>query len=64
MFGKKESPESVECIKAVTNELERCHVLFNRQSLHDLDQEKLLKRMREMQELLMTLAKRHNGLEY
>jgi len=64
MFKKKERPESVISIESVTNELARCHVLFSRQSLHDLDQEKLLKRMREMQELLMTLAKRHNGLEY
>ena len=64
MFGKKERPESVESIKAVNDELERCHVLFARQSLHDLDQEDLLKKMGEMQELLMTLAKRHNGLEY
>ena len=64
MFGKKERPESVISIESVTNELERCHVLFARQSLHDFDQADLLKKMGEMQELLMTLAKRHNGLEY
>ena len=61
MFGNNESMES---IKAVNDELARCHILFSRQSLHDLDQDRLLNKMLKMQELLMTLAKRHNGLEY
>ena len=62
--------ESLESIKALNDELKRCHYLLlsNEKEVLDipagLDKGTIESRIHEMQELLMAIAKRWNGLEY
>lgn len=57
--------ESKMSIKAIDAELERCHTLLHSNALDsDVDRVWLAKKMREMQDLLIQLTKRWNGMEY
>jgi hypothetical protein len=67
-MGKKS--ESIKTIEAVADELERCHKLLladENQVLNipaGLDKGTIESKMHEMQDLLILLTKRWNGMEY
>jgi hypothetical protein len=62
--------ESIESIKELGKELERCHKLLLADEEHvldipcGLDKGTIESKMHEMQDLLIMLTKRWNGMEY
>ena len=66
----KTKSESIKTIEAVSDELERCHNLLLADEKHvldvpaGLDKGTIESKMHEMQDLLIRLTKRWNGMEY